>query len=378
MISVQIGNLLESTAQTLVNTVNCVGVMGKGIALEFKKKFPDMFTDYVSRCEHKEVKLGEPYLFKTIFYPWVLNFPTKDHWKAVSRIEDIVKGLKYLIAHYKEWGITSIAVPPLGCGNGQLEWRIVGPTLYRYLSKLDIPVELYAPYGTPHKELQPDFLSESETVELSFQPMPKPEWIKPGWIAIVEILRRVEQEKYHWPVGHTTFQKIVCVANREGIPVELVHVRGSYGPFSKDLNGVKARLINNGLLKEDQVGRMFKIQVGPTFKDASKAYQEDLQNWEDKIEKVADLFKRVNTKQAEIIATILFVADELKAEKKGKPSESNVLDEVIKWKQNRTPPLSKKDIAENIRNLAALNWLDVTYSSDLPLPDDLDEILVAV
>lgn len=225
MITVQIGNLLESKAQTLVNTVNCVGVMGKGIALEFKKKFPDMFTDYVKRCERNEVKLGEPYLFKTIFYPWILNFPTKDHWKAVSRIEDIIKGLKYLIDHYKEWGITSIAVPPLGCGNGQLEWRIVGPTLYRYLSKLDIPVELYAPYGTPHRELQPDFLSEIENVEASFQPMPKPEWIKPGWIAVVDILRRVEQEKYHWPVGHTIFQKIVYVANREGIPTELVHIR---------------------------------------------------------------------------------------------------------------------------------------------------------
>ena len=83
-----------------------------------------------------------------------------------------MKGLKYLLQHYKEWGITSLAVPPLGCGQGQLEWKIVGPTLYRFLNQLDIPVELYAPHGTPHEELRPEFLDQKEdikpAVKLSF------------------------------------------------------------------------------------------------------------------------------------------------------------------------------------------------------------------
>ncbi|MEW6459483.1 MAG: macro domain-containing protein [Bacillota bacterium] len=148
MVKVLVGDLFQSKAQTLVNTVNCVGVMGKGVALEFKKRFPDMYQDYLARCARKEVKLGRPYLYKSLFPPWILNFPTKDHWRSVSRLEDIVRGLEYLLTRYEEWGITSLAMPPLGCGHGQLEWRVVGPTLYRYLSRLGIPVELYAPHGT--------------------------------------------------------------------------------------------------------------------------------------------------------------------------------------------------------------------------------------
>ncbi len=148
MIHPLVGNIFESKAQTLVNTVNCVGIMGKGLALEFKKLFPDMYEDYVARCKANKVRLGEPYLYRRLLSPWILNFPTKDHWRSVSRLSDIVAGLEYLEKHYHEWEITSLAVPALGCSNGQLEWRVVGPTLYRYLSRLDIPVELYAPYGT--------------------------------------------------------------------------------------------------------------------------------------------------------------------------------------------------------------------------------------
>ena len=155
MVKVLIGDLLSSTAQTLVNTVNCVGVMGKGIAAEFKRRFPDMHEDYVRRCDDGEVELGKPYLFCSANPPWILNFPTKDHWRSVSSLIDIVRGLEYLEQHYVKWGIRSLAVPPLGCGLGQLEWRVVGPTLYRHLERLDLVVELYAPFGTPHEELQP-------------------------------------------------------------------------------------------------------------------------------------------------------------------------------------------------------------------------------
>ena len=133
MITVVKGDLFKSKAQTLVNTVNCVGVMGKGIAIGFRKRFPEMFDDYVRRCEAGEVKLGQPYLYKSLLPPWVLNFPTKEHWRSVARLADITAGLEYLAAHYKDWGIESLAVPPLGCGEGQLDWRVVGPTLYRRL-----------------------------------------------------------------------------------------------------------------------------------------------------------------------------------------------------------------------------------------------------
>ena len=141
-----------------MNTVNTVGVMGKGVALGFKQRFPEMYRDYVQRCELGLVKLGEPYLWQPLVEPWVLNFPTKGHWRKPSRLEDIVAGLEYLQAHYRAWGVTSLAVPPLGCGYGGLEWRVVGPTLYEHLARLEIPIELYAPFATPHEQLTPDYL----------------------------------------------------------------------------------------------------------------------------------------------------------------------------------------------------------------------------
>ena len=155
MITVRISDIFESSAQTLVNTVNCVGVMGKGIALEFRKRFPEMHEDYVQRCKAGKVKLGQPYLYQSLTPPWILNFPTKDHWRSVSRLQDIVAGLQYLQVHYREWGITSLAVPPLGCGQGQLEWRVVGPTLYRHLKQLGIPVDLFA-RAVPSGHILPD------------------------------------------------------------------------------------------------------------------------------------------------------------------------------------------------------------------------------
>lgn len=139
------GDLFASRAQTLVNAVNCVGVMGKGIALEFKIRFPDMFADYVERCKVGEVEPGKPYLFRRPSAPWILNFPTKRHWREASLLSDIEAGLASLEVHYREWGIHSLAVPALGCGNGQLQWQEVGPILIQHLDRLDILCELYAP-----------------------------------------------------------------------------------------------------------------------------------------------------------------------------------------------------------------------------------------
>ena len=370
MVKVFMGDILKSKAQTLVNTVNCVGIMGKGIALEFKEQFPDMFNDYVERCNRKEVRLGKPYLYKRLTPPWILNFPTKGHWRSVSRIEDIVKGLKYLFQHYKEWGIMSLAVPPLGCGQGQLEWKIVGPTLYRFLNQLDIPVVLYAPHGTPHEELQPEFLDQEIDIKPA-EPRLVPERVKPAWVAVVEILSRLEQEPYHWPVGRTTFQKIVYIATQEGLPTRLQYQKSSFGPFSPELKGVITRLVNNGLIREEQLGRMFAVKVGPTFDDARKAYLSDLEKWESIIEKTADLFMRMQTRQSEVVATVLFAANMVVNRKKEQPSEKEVLNEVMEWKQRRRPKLEDKEVADTIRNLAALRWLKVKPSSDLPISDEI-------
>lgn len=136
--------MLDSTAQTLVNTVNCVGVMGKGIALEFKRRYPAMFKEYVSMCERGLVNPGVPFCFNGGGHQ-ILNFPTKNHWKARSRIDDIERGLKHLRARYRDWNIESIAVPPLGCGNGGLDWADVRVLIEKYLGDLPIDVFVYAP-----------------------------------------------------------------------------------------------------------------------------------------------------------------------------------------------------------------------------------------
>lgn len=117
---VKVGDILDSTAQTLVNTVNTVGVMGKGIALQFKKRFPEMYEDYVRRCRSGDVQLGRPYVFKPLVGQWVLNFPTKGDWRSVSRLSDIIAGLDYLEQHDREWGIRSLAVPRLAAGTDNL------------------------------------------------------------------------------------------------------------------------------------------------------------------------------------------------------------------------------------------------------------------
>lgn len=367
MIHVRVGNIFASEMQTLVNTVNCVGIMGKGLALEFKKYFPDMYEDYVARCNAKKVRLGEPYLYRTLLPPWILNFPTKDHWRSVSRLSDIVAGLEYLEKHYHEWGITSLAVPALGCSNGQLEWRVVGPTLYRYLSRFDIPVELYAPYGTPPEEVEPSFLAQTP-VSLASNLAPKDGWkINPAYVGLVEILARIDREPYHWPVGRTTFQKIAYFATVLGLPTGLQFVRGSYGPFSSDLRPLITRLVNNGLIQEEQLGKMFAVKPGSTYKDAARAFRTELTQWEPIINRIVDLFLRMRTHEAEVAATVHFTAQELAHESREMVSETAVLEGVKHWKQRRRPPLNDEEIAQAIRDLNLLGWIKAKPSSELPL-----------
>jgi uncharacterized protein YwgA/O-acetyl-ADP-ribose deacetylase (regulator of RNase III) len=353
-ITVRTGNLLESKAQTLVNTVNTVGVMGKGVALQFREAFPDMFKDYVRRCEAHMVRLGEPYLYKRLVPPWILNFPTKDHWRSVTKLADVERGLEYLKRHYRKWEIMSLAVPPLGCGLGGLEWRVVGPVLYRHLSELDIPVELYAPFGTPHEELQLG-------ADAPAAPAPK---VDAAWIALVEILRRVEERPYHWPVGRVAFQKVAYFATAVGIPTRLEYTRGSYGPFAADLTGVISRLANNGLIVEQRRGAMLNVQVGPTYTTARRAYDAELARWQAAMDAVVDLFVRLSTHRAELAATVHFVYESIGRERGARPTVREILAGVMAWKIRRRPPIREQDVLGIIRSLAALGWIDPKPTGD--------------
>lgn len=136
-------NIFQSPAKVLVNTVNTAGVMGKGIAKAFKQLFPEMFKEFQAKCEAGELKVGKLYLFKTQ-NKWVLNFPTKEHWRKPSKIEYIEAGLREFNRHYIDWRISSISFPLLGCGNGELDWEsTVRPQMEKYLSQLSLDVYIH-------------------------------------------------------------------------------------------------------------------------------------------------------------------------------------------------------------------------------------------
>lgn len=149
--------ILRADAEALVNTVNCLGYMGKGIALQFKKAFPDNFKAYERACRAEEVRPGNMFVFETgsMLNPkYIINFPTKRHWRGKSRLEDIESGLKALVEEVRKLKVSSIAVPPLGCGLGGLSWRVVRPMIERAFSSLpEVRVLLFEPHGAPAREI---------------------------------------------------------------------------------------------------------------------------------------------------------------------------------------------------------------------------------
>lgn len=152
MITYAHGNLLESDAEALVNAVNTVGVMGKGIALQFARAFPTMLGDYESAVRRGDVRLGEMQVWsnQALSGPrWVINFPTKGHWRARSRLADIESGLADLVGVLRSRGIASVAIPPLGCGNGGLAWDDVRPLIEKAMADVpEVEVRIYPPDPT--------------------------------------------------------------------------------------------------------------------------------------------------------------------------------------------------------------------------------------
>lgn len=137
------GNIFDSERHTIVNAVNCVGVMGAGIALEYRLRYPDMFEKYEKFCESKLLDIGKLWLYKPESGPWILNFPTKKHWKYPTKEEYLRKGLSKFVSEYKDKGIKSIAFPMLGADKGGLGQDKSIMLLQEYLSELDIEVDVY-------------------------------------------------------------------------------------------------------------------------------------------------------------------------------------------------------------------------------------------
>jgi len=220
------GNLLDDNVEALVNTVNCVGIMGKGVALQFKQAYPDNFKDYEKACKKKEVQLGRMHVFQTgsLLYPrYIINFPTKNHWRAKSELEDIKKGIEDLIKTIRELKIKSIAIPPLGCGLGGLNWQDVRQILINRLGNLQgIEIDMFQPAGSPPPE------------EINIK-NPKPGLTRARALFIY-LLHDYALSGYK--ISLLELQKLAYFLQQAGEPLRLDFSRHKYGPYAHNLNHV--------------------------------------------------------------------------------------------------------------------------------------------
>lgn len=369
MFKALIGDLFETKAQTRVNTVNCVGVMGKGVAFEFKKRFPEMFADYLARCERREVRVGRPYLYRDSSGVEIVNFPTKTHWRAASRLADIDRGLDYFVAHADEWNVKSVAFPPLGCGNGGLEWAEVGPLIYSKLRDAAFDVEVYAPYGTPKNELSEEFLAAPTQMSLDGKGHRRKRF-NPEWVVLMEVVRGLGQQPYANAVGRVILQKIAYVVTEMGVETEFHFGKGSYGPFAPEVKLALHELANKNWLREEQLGKMTAIRVGPQYERDRDKFMDVIERHEKKIDKVVDLFSRIkSTDQAEEVITVLFASRELKKAQPGKEiAEQDLYDFILEWKKSWRTEEKRRDVANAIRHLVMLSWMRLQFSESLLEP----------
>lgn len=357
MIQVKIGNIFETDKDVLVNTVNCVGVMGKGIAQIYKQKFPQMFNEYKDLCDKKQIVTGKVYPYYENGKVKVLNFPTKQHWKSPSKIEYITSGIDWFVKHYDEMGITSIAFPPLGCGNGGLEWETVGPIMFQKLAELPIDIEIYAPYGTDKEKLSYDYLAKKE---LAIQDKGVVyEGINKNWLLVLQLVKYLSASKYSIKVGRTIFQKICYVLSREGTDLGLNFTKGTYGPYSAEIKRMITILSNNNLIMEKENGQMLELTVTDHFKIEPSIYSEsDKAN----VNNTYQLFLRVkDTMQAELITTILFSFDQLKLEYDS-ITENQLFDYVIEWKKRYNNKDIEYQIRELSKELTSMKYININYT----------------
>lgn len=223
------GDILKADAEAIVNTVNCVGIMGRGIALQFKKAFPANFHAYALACKEGEVQPGRMFVHDTGVFTnprYIINFPTKRHWKGKSRMEDIDSGLIALAREVRERGIKSIAIPPLGAGLGGLEWGAVRPRIEDALRDIpDLKVLIYKPNGAPE-------VVKSREV---------PNWT-PGRASLVTLMHRYLQGLMDPFVTLIEVQKLMYFMQEAGQPLKLNYVKHHYGPYATNLSHVLNRI----------------------------------------------------------------------------------------------------------------------------------------
>lgn len=348
MIEIRRGNLLTANAEALVNTVNCVGVMGKGIALQFKQTFPTNYKEYVKACKLNQVTPGKMFTVQVgglLANPkYIINFPTKRHWKGKSRIEDIKFGLDALIEEVKSLQIQSIAVPPLGCGNGGLNWNQVKPMIEEAFSQVpDLKVYLYEPAGSPAPEqikiqTQKPRLTNSRALLISLMDR----YGIPGYkLTLLEI------------------QKLAYFLQEVGEPLKLNFVKGTYGPYAENLNFVLQRMeghyirgVGDGSRKKD-----LQVYLVPGASTEASEFLKGRKESLERLEQVSDIIAGFETPYGmELLATVHWV---MKQNKVIVRNPSEVVKEVFAWNDRKRQIFKEGHIMTAWKHIIDLGLMDI-------------------
>jgi O-acetyl-ADP-ribose deacetylase (regulator of RNase III) len=352
------GDLLGADAEALVNTVNTAGVMGKGIALQFKQAYPGNFRAYAAACRRGEVRLGEMFMYETGLLEnprFIVNFPTKGHWRSRSRLDDIKSGLADLQRVIHDRGIRSIAIPPLGCGNGGLDWREVRPLITEALG--DLPgteVRIYPPQGTP--------AAESMTVRTD---RPK---MTAGRAALLTATGRysrlalIEQVAELEGASLLEIQKLMYFIQEAGQPLRLNYVKARYGPYAENLNHVLQALEGHYIRgygdRTQQVLNLAPITLMADAEDeATRWLGGHPDETADRIDKVMQLAAGFASAYGlELLATVHWVATRepstLKAD-----DVTGITQSIEAWSDRKGRLFTEAHVGKAADHLRRLNWM---------------------
>ena len=301
MIESKIGDILQADSEALVNTVNCVGIMGRGIAHQFKNAFPENFASYEAACQRGEVQPGRMFVFETgqLTNPrYIINFPTKRHWRGKSRIEDIEAGLQALVEEIRVRGIRSIAIPPLGSGLGGLNWSDVRPRIERALRGFnDLKVIVFEPKGAPNAR---EMTASRDVPNMT-----------PGRAALVVLIHRYLGGLMDPFVTLLEVHKLLYFMQEAGEPLKLRYTQAPYGPYAENLRhvlrSVEGHLISGYADGGDTPDKQIELVPG-AVPDAT-AFLEDKACTRARFDRVAELVQGFESPFGlELLSTVHWVA----------------------------------------------------------------------
>jgi O-acetyl-ADP-ribose deacetylase (regulator of RNase III) len=349
MLELAKGNLLEAEVDALVNTVNTEGVMGKGIALQFKKKFPEMFSAYRDACKVGNVAIGQMNVFerRDMLRPrFIINFPTKRHWRSPAHIEDIEAGLAALLEEIRKRGIRSIAVPPLGCGNGGLDWSEVRAVIERTLGGLTgVQVLLYPPAGAPEA---------ARIAHKTKRPV-----MNPSRAIVLKIWREYFVLGYQLTLLEV--HKLLYFLQEAGEPLRLRFAKDTYGPYADNLRhllhlfeGHFTLGFGDGRNKPDT-----RIELLPGSAEEAEEFlnqnREQSRQSMDRLHRVTELIEGFESPYGmELLATVHWAA---RHEKAGAGGLSAVENAVHSWSPRKKKLMAPEHVALSFKRLQTQGWL---------------------